>query len=130
MSSPCETATGQRESRAKFDAGQRVLLLYGGALFGGSVVQVTRTKEQGGPCYAVRVPALGRECELHERDLHPDDGATPAVRAPEQLAAQRVLNVLKSRDCRALPRPIRRQIEDILRREISEKFSTDPQAAG
>jgi hypothetical protein len=121
-------SAGERIPGARFAVGDRVLLLRADTLYAGAVVRINETDNRFAGSYAVRVPALGEEATVHEAGLYPDDGATPAVRVAEQVAAQRVLEVLKSRDCRALPRRIRRQIEDLLRREITGKYSTDPQA--
>lgn len=122
-------STGERIPGARFAVGDRVLLLRSDRLYAGAVVRLNQTGNRFAGSYAVRVPALGEEPTVHEAGLYPDDGATPAVRAAEQVAAQRVLDLLGSRSCRALPRLVRREIEGILQREVMDKFSTDAAAS-
>ena len=130
MPSSHETGSaGERIPGARFAVGDRVLLLRADTLYAGAVVRVNVADHRFAGSYAVRVPALGEEPTVHEAGLYPDDGATPAVRVAEQVAAQRVLDLLGSRSCRALPRLVRRDIEGILQREVMDKFSTDAAAS-
>jgi hypothetical protein len=109
---------------AKFAIGDPVVFLRCETLYAGTVAGIGRGEGGGSAKYSVHVPAIGEVLVFGPYDLHRDDGTAPAIRTPQQLAARRVMELLRSRDCRALPKSARSKIERILKEEVMRESTT------
>ena len=105
----------------KFVAGAPVVFLRCETLYAGTVAGIEQGEGGGSAKYSVHVPAIGEVLVFGPYDLHRDDGTAPAIRTPQQLAARRVMELLRSKDCRAIPKAVRTKIERILKEEVKRE---------